>query len=147
MRFNFDLSAAPVLKPVDDGVYLLKVISVKEKKNDKENDAITYEFEILAPTPVLVDGAIVERIYLNYYISKDDPLKSLGFLRPLFEACGKLEQGREDFDTQDILGCTFGAEIVKRAGTPQYPDPQNRIRNYFTQDNCPEPAIKPVADE
>lgn len=144
MRFEYDLSAAPVIKPVPDGIYMLKVISSKEKKNDKGNDDIMFEFEILAPTPCVVDGDTVKSLYMHYYISKDNPMESLGFLQPLFKACGKLTQGM-GFDTQDIYGCTFGAEIALQAGNAQYPNPKNVFRNYFSQDNCPAPEFKPKA--
>lgn len=147
MRFNYSLADAPVLKPVDDGIYLLKVIVSKEKKNDKNNDVITYEMEIMEPQNVRVDGAVVEKLYIPYYISADDPMKSLCFLRPLFEACGKLIPDAKDFDTEDIYGCVFGAEIIKRPPTTEFPDPQNRIRNYFSQENCPPPGVKPKDED
>jgi len=146
MRFEHDLSAAPVLKPVPDGVYLLQVITAKEKKNEKDNDDIMYEFKILQPDPCIVDGEKVETLYMHYYISKDNPLQSLSFLQPLFKVCGKLQTGVVGFDTQDIYGCTFGAEIVLQAGTPQYPNPKNQIRKYFEQNNMPPVQMKtPVA--
>lgn len=142
MRFEYDLSAAPVLKAVEDGIYLFKVISSKEKENDKGNMDIQFEFQILQPETVIVDGDKVETLYMHYYISKDDPKKSLGFLQPLWKACGRLVQGQQGFDTQDLYGCVFGAEVTKTAGTPEYPNPQNRIKTYFTQNNMPPAQVK-----
>lgn len=145
MKFNYDLESAPVLKAVPDGIYLLKVVSDKYKKNeDKGTEGITFEFDIIQPERVEVDGARVEKLYIPMYIGKDDPMKSLGInFRPLFEACGKLEVGRQDFDTEDLYGCIFGAEIVYVPPSIEFPLPKNNIRNYFTQENCPPPEIKP----
>jgi hypothetical protein len=137
MRYEFDLSAAPVLKAVPDGIYLLQVISSKEKVNDKGNNDIQFEFKILQPDPCMVDNEKVETLYMHYYISKDNPMQSLSFLQPLWKACGKLQAGVVGFDTQDIYGCTFGAEIVFQPGNTEFPNPKNAIRNYFEQSNCP----------
>jgi hypothetical protein len=142
MRYELDLSAAPVLKAVPDGVYLLQVISSKEKKNDKGNDDIMFEFKIVQPDPLMVDGEKVETIYLHYYISKENPMQSLSFLQPLFKACGKLQQGVVGFDTQDIYGCIFGAEVVYQPGDATYPNPKNSVRKYFEQNNCPAIQMK-----
>lgn len=149
MRFDYDLESAPILKPVDDGIYLLEVVQDKYKKNEETGtDCCTFEFKILQPENVIVDGGRVERLYIPFYISAKDPMMSLGInFRPLFEACEKLESGRKDFDTEEVYGCIFGAEIVKTPGTPEYPDPRNRIRNYFTQANCPPPEIKPPKED
>lgn len=149
MKFDYDLESAPILKPVDDGIYLLEIVQDRYKKNEETGtDCCTFEFRILQPVPVIVDGGRVERLYIPYYISAKDPMMSLGMnFRPLFEACGKLEPGRKDFDTEEIYGCIIGAEIIKQPGNVEYPDPKNRIRNYFTQDNCPPPEIKPPKKE
>jgi hypothetical protein len=143
MRFEYDLSAAPVLRPVDDGVYLLKVISSKESVNDKGNQVINWEFHIEQPADLSVDGAKVDTLYIPQYISKEDPKKSLGFIRDLFEACEKLVPGRPDFDTQDLYGSLVGAEVTKTAGTPEFPNPQNRIKKWFKQNNMPPVGLKP----
>jgi hypothetical protein len=143
MLFNYDLSAAPVLRPVDDGVYLLKIISAKVKENEKGTTVISWEYHIEEPKEVIVDGAKVETVYLPQYISKDEPQKSLGFIRDQFEACDKLEVGKKDFDTDDLLGCLVGAELTKTAGTPEFPNPQNRVKKWFKHTEMPPVGLKP----
>ncbi len=138
MRFEYDLSSAPVLKTVPDGIYLLKIISSKESKSKNSNDQIQWEYEILQPQPLLVDGSPVKQLFMYQTVTE----KSLGFLRQLWDACGKLVVGAKDFDTTDLYGSTFGAEIVKQPGTPEYPNDKNVIRKYFKADNCPPPAVK-----
>jgi hypothetical protein len=143
MRFEYDLSSAPVLKPVNDGVYLLQIISSKEGTNDKGNQFINWEFKIAKPEELLVDNEKVETLYYRQYISKTEPQKSLGFIRDLFKACDKLVSGQGYFDTTDLYGCFVGAEIVKTAGTPEFPNPQNVVKKWFNQNNMPEPQVKP----
>jgi hypothetical protein len=138
MRFEYDLSNAPVLKPVPDGIYLLRVISSKESKSQKGVDQILWEYEIVQPERVEVEGAPVKQLYMYQSVSE----KSLGFLRALWDACERLTPGAASFDTQDLYGCTFGAEIIKRPGTPEYPNESNQIRKYFKAGNMPAPGVK-----
>jgi hypothetical protein len=145
MRFEFDLSAAPVLRAVDDGVYLLKIIASKEKENDKGNTEISWEFHIEQPENLMVDDARVDTIYYRQYISKEEPKKSLGFLRELWVACGKLVPGQGYFDTQDLWGSIVGAEIVKQPGTPEFPNEKNQVKKWFPQSNMPPVGLKPKA--
>jgi hypothetical protein len=145
MRFEYDLSSAPVLKPVDDGIYLLKIISSKESTNDKGTQVISWEFHIEEPKDLIVDGAKVETIYVPQYISKDDPKKSLGFIRDLFDNCGKLVTGQQYFDTQDLYGAIVGADIVKQPGTPEFPNEKNQVKKWFKQNNMPPVGLKPKA--
>ena len=141
MRFEYDLSNAPVMKAVPDGIYLLQAVQSKAKENDKGNTDVMYEFKIVQPDPCVVDEETVTRIFIHYYINPKDPDQGMGFLRPLFKACGKLVTGT-GFDTDDIVGDIFGAEIVRQEGTPEYPTPKNQIRNYFPQDDMPPVQFK-----
>lgn len=138
MRFEYDLSAAPVLKTVPDGVYLLKIISSKESKSKSGNDSIQWEYEIVEPQNLIVDGSPVKQLFMYQTVTE----KSLGFLRSLWDACDKLVLGANSFDTTDLYGCTFGAEIVKQPGTPEYPNEKNQIRRYFKATNCPPTGVK-----
>jgi hypothetical protein len=138
MRFEYDLSSAPVLRTVPDGVYLLKIISSKESKSKNGNDQIQWEYEIVQPSPCIVEGSPVKQLFMYQTVTE----KSLGFLRQLWEACDKLQLGATAFDTTDLYGCMFGAEIVKQPGTPEYPQEKNQVRKYFKANNCPPAGIK-----
>jgi hypothetical protein len=138
VRFEYDLSSAPVLKTVPDGVYLLKIISSKESKSKNNNDQIQWEYEIVEPAALIVDGSPVKQLFMYQTVTE----KTLGFLRQLWDACDKLVVGAASFDTTDLYGCTFGAEIVKQPGTPEYPNEKNQIAKYFKLNNCPAFGVK-----
>lgn len=109
MQFDFDLSTVPVIKPIPDGTYLFRVLETKDRKaKSSGNDQVQFELEILAPKPVVVDGATVERHF--HYLAVTPNTYSM--VRDIFEVCGKLRPG-VGLNTQDLWGSEFGAEVVK----------------------------------
>jgi hypothetical protein len=143
MLFEYDLSSAPVLRPVDDGIYLFRVISSKERMTDKQKQEIMWELQIEEPKEVIVDGAKVETLYIPMYFDPTDAKKAMGFIRDFFDACGKLIPGAKTFDTQDVYGALVGGEITKQPGTPEFPNPKNQCRKWFKQGEMPPVGLKP----
>src|SRR5947208_312666 len=110
MKFDIDLTKAPRIRAVPDGVYILKILSGELKKSKAQNDKITWKLEITQPTAARE---------ISQFMYHDSSLvdTALWRLQELYEAVGRLHTG--GFSMEEVLGASVGA-IVSSEETKDY---------------------------
>lgn len=103
-KFELDLSKAPTLEAIDDGVYVVRIEGSKTKTSNNGNPVIQWSSEIVAPSEVAG-----QKFYFNSVVTDN----ALYRLKDMYKAADRLEEG-VGFETEVMHGVEIGIVVSCR---------------------------------
>lgn len=134
MRFEIDLSKAPRIRPLPDGVYIINLISFEQKKSKADIPKLTWKARVLKPTEIAEQ---IPEIWFDTSLSPG----ALFHLADLYEAITGKVPGATGFDPADLCGKEVGVNATLE-DSPEF-GKRNKFRWIPVRDT--KPTVAPAA--